>query len=197
MKKLRVPILLLIGCSTIIGMALTVDTKNLFEIVSRSQPTTTELQKQSTNSTLLTQAESAPMRSDVPPHIRYFFLFRHLSNIKDTAGATRFQAKAGLNPEQLQTLTSIAINNEREVKKLDEQAEAIITVFHKQYPPGKMPPGMAPPALPLQIGVLQRQREETILRYRQQLQSILGEEDFARFDTFVNEESGRKTSLRN
>jgi hypothetical protein len=120
-----------------------------------------------------------------------------LSAIKETPAATRFQAKAGLNSGQLQALTSIAVNNERELKRLDEKAEAIIAAFHAQYPPGRLPSGVVPPPLPQEINVLQQQREATIMRFREQIRRMFGESEFARFDAFVNDEIGGNISSQN
>ncbi|HEX9928982.1 MAG TPA: hypothetical protein VGB02_10650 [Pyrinomonadaceae bacterium] len=204
MKKLRFPILLVIGCLSITALGLTVNTKNLFETFKPPQSVIIESPKQSAispkqNSISPKQSavSTAPQRTSLPEHVRYFFLFRHLSAIKETPAVAGFQAKAGLNSGQLQALTSIATNNERELNRLDEQAKAIIDAFHAQYPPGRLPPGAAPPPLPPQINVLQQQREATILRYREQLKRMFGEAEFARFDVFVKDEIGGKTSSQN
>ena len=197
MKKLRFPILLVIGCLSITTLGLTVNTKNLFETFKPPQSVITESPKQNAISPKQSAIPTAPQRAGLPEHVRYFFLFHHLSAIKETPAATRFQAKAGLNSGQLQALTSIAINNERELKRLDEKAEAIIAAFHEQYPPGRLPSGVVPPALPQEINVLQQQREATILRFREQIRRILGEEEFARFEAFVNDEIGGNTSSQN
>lgn len=119
MKKLHVPILLVIGCLSITTLAFTVNTKNLFETFKPPQPVIAELPKQSAKS-------AQPQRAELPEHVRYFFLFRHLSVIKETPAAAGFQSKAGLNSGQLQALDSIAANNERDLNRLDEQAKAII-----------------------------------------------------------------------
>ncbi|HEX8195376.1 MAG TPA: hypothetical protein VF571_04120 [Pyrinomonadaceae bacterium] len=190
MKRFRVGILLVICCLSITTLAFTVNTKNLFETFKPSQSVITESPKQSA-------APATPQRAKLPEHVQYYFLFRHLSAIKETPAAAGFQAKAGLNSGQLQALTSIAVNNERELKRLDEKAEAIIAAFHAQYPPGRLPSGVAPPALPQEINVLQQQREATILRYREQIGRMFGEEEFARFDAFVNDEIGGNASSQN
>jgi len=197
MKKLRFPILLVIGCLSITTLGLTVNTKNLFETFKPPQPLITESPKQNAISPKQSAVSTAQQRTNLPEHVRYFFLFHHLSAIKETPAATRFQAKAGLNSGQFQALTSIAVNNEREVKRLDERAKIIIDNFHTQYPPGQLPPGVVPPALPQEINVLQQQREATILRYREQFRRMLGEEEFARFEAFVNDEIGGNTSSQN
>ncbi|HEX8195209.1 MAG TPA: hypothetical protein VF571_03280 [Pyrinomonadaceae bacterium] len=198
MKKLRFPILLVIGCLSITALGLTVNTKNLFETLKPPQFVITESPKQNVISAKQSAVSTAQQqRAGLPEHVRYYFLFHHLSAIKETPAATRFQAKAGLNSGQLQALTSIATNNERELKMLDEKAKIIIDAFHAQYPPGQLPPGVAPPALPQEINVLQQQREATILRYREQLRRMFGEADFARFDAFVNDEIGGNTSSQN
>ena len=197
MKKLRFPILLLIGCLSITALGLTVNTKNLFETLKPPKSVIIESPKQNSRSLKQSAVSTAPQRAGLPEHVRYFFLFHHLSAIKETPAATRFQAKAGLNSGQFQALTSIAINNEREVKRLDEKAEAIIAAFHEQYPPGQLPPGVVPPALPQEINVLQQQREATILRFREQIRRMFGEEEFTRFDVFVKDEIGANKSSQN
>lgn len=198
MKKLRFPILLVFGCLSITALGLTVNTKNLFETFKPPQSVIIESPKQNVISPKQSAASTAPQqRTKLPEHVRYYFLFRHLSVIKETPAVAGFQAKAGLNSGQLQALTSIAVNNERELKRLDEKAEAIIAAFHEQYPPGRLPSGVVPPALPQEINVLQQQREATIMRYREQLKRMFGESEFARFDAFVNDEIGGKTSSQN
>ena len=204
MKKLRFPILLVIGCLSITALGLTVNTKNLFETLKPPQSVITESPKQNSISpeqNVISPKQSAvstaQQRAELPEHVQYYFLFRHLSVIKETPAAAGFQAKAGLNSGQLQALTSIATNNERELKMLDERAKIIIDNFHAQYPPGQLPPGVAPPALPQEINVLQQQREATILRYREQIGRMFGEADFARFDAFVNDEIGGNASSQN
>jgi hypothetical protein len=190
MKKLRFPILLVFGCLSITTLAFTVNTKNLFETFQSPQSVIAESPKQNTT-------PKARQRAKLPDHVQYYFLFRHLSAIKETPAAAGFQAKVGLNSGQLQALTSIAANNERELKMLDERAKIIIDNFHAQYPPGRLPPGVAPPALPEQINVLQRQREATILRFREQLKRMFGESEFASFDAFVQDEIGGEKPSQN
>jgi hypothetical protein len=190
MKQLRFPILLVFGCLSITMLALTVKTQNLFETFQSPQSIIAESPKQNTT-------PKARQRAKLPEHVQYYFLFRHLSVIKETPAAARFQAKAGLNSGQLQALTSIAVNNERELKMLDERAKIIIDNFHAQYPPGRLPSGVVPPALPQEINVLQQQREATIMRYREQIGRMFGESDFARFDAFVNDEIGGNASSQN
>ena len=181
------------------------NTKNLFETFKPPQSVIIESSKQnaiSPRQNVISPEQSAvstapQQRTGLPEHVRYYFLFRHLSVIKETPAAAGFQAKAGLNSGQLQALTSIAINNERELKRLDEKAEAIIAAFHEQYPPGRLPHGIVPPAPPNEINVLQQQREATILRYREQLRRMFGESEFARFDAFVKDEIGGNASSQN
>jgi uncharacterized protein YcfL len=193
MKKRYVPILLVIGCLSITTLSLTVNTKNLFETFKHPQSVIAESPKQNTISPKQNAVSTASQRTSLPEHVQYYFLFRHLSAVKETP-ANGFQAKAGLNSGQLQALTSIAVNNERELNKLDEKARAIIAAFHEQYPPGRLPPGSAPPAPPQELNVLQQQREATIMRYREQLRRMFGEAEFTRFDAFVQNEIGGNTS---
>jgi hypothetical protein len=205
MKKLRFPILLVFGCLSITTLGLTVNTKNLFETFKAPQSVIIDSPNQnaiSAKQNSISPKQSAAstaqqQRAELPEHVRYYFLFRHLSVIKETPAAAGFQAKAGLNSGQLQALTSIAANNERELKRLDEKAEAIIAAFHEQNPPGRLPSGVVPPALPEQINVLQQQREATIMRYREQLKRMFGESEFARFDAFVKDETGGNASSQN
>ena len=187
MKSLRVPILLVIGCLSITTLALTVNTKNFFETLKFPRPVIAESPKQ-------TAASAATPRAKLSEHVQYYFLFRHLSAVKETPAAAGFQAEAGLNSGQLQALTSVAVNNERELNRLDERAKAIIDAFHAQYPPGRLPPGVVPPASSPQLNVLQQQREATILRYREQLRRMFGEEEFTRFDVFVKDKIGGNAS---
>lgn len=184
MKKNRLFVALPVICLVASTVALTDQTKAFFASIPQSQQQI-KVARKPLRTDLQMLAAQQPVASEQVP---YYFLFRHLVNIKNTATAIRFQTKLGLNAQQFTLLTSIALEDEREGAVLDQQAQSIITEFHRQYPPGQLPPGVAPPPPPAQLSVLQMQRNATVLRYRENLKNAFGAEAFARLDESVRSE---------
>lgn len=69
----------------------------------------------------------------------------------------------------------------------DKQAKEIIAAFSAQYPDGKLPDNMELLPPPVELGVLQQERDAIILEARDRLHAALGDNEFARFDKFVKE----------
>lgn len=130
---------------------------------------------------------------DLPEHVRYAFLFRHLSHLKKRAEKHQRQGKDGsgfqrrfknvldLDDEQFVKLNEIALSCESELTILDKKAEGIIKEFKKQYPDGIVPEGVIIPPPPAELRALQEERNRTILRARDRVQEALGGQEFNRF----------------
>jgi len=136
-------------------------------------------------------------RQEVPEHIQYGFLFHHLKILKEkteeleregkgrSALLLRLQEKTALSSDQFQELLEVALDCEREVTEQDRKAEEIIQKMRAGYPDGKVPVGEAPPPLPPELLTMQQERNAMVLRARDRLHEIYGEETFARLDLFV------------
>ena|SRR5437588_4888386 len=133
----------------------------------------------------------------MPEHVPYMFLFHHLSFLKQKAEEfeklgkgksillQRFREDAGLNDAQFQQLLLVALDCERRVAEQDKKAMVIINRMKAPYPDGKLPAGEAPPPLPPELITMQQERDAIILRARDSLRRALGEQDFVRFNAFV------------
>lgn len=135
------------------------------------------------------------LKPQIKEYVPYMFLFHHLANIKDkTSEVKEIQSKSKLPAYDFSKLLTIAAEYQKEVTALDEQARGIIDEFHKQYPPGKMPSGTAPPKPPQELIVLQNQRNDTALKYRDQAKEVLGTSVYTELQTFVDREIMPKIS---
>lgn len=152
-------------------------------------------------------ADAAPA---VPDNIVYFILFNHLVGLKkqvdEQAQLTDdtpldyydlYKRQANLNDFQSQSLFQTAQNCVNAVKPIDEQAKSIIDQERAAIPGGIIEPMSAdpraagaeqtvPPA-PWELIELQQQKDDTVLYYRDQLRSNLGEGKFAEFNQFARE----------
>lgn len=142
-----------------------------------------------------TERKPAPESEPAPPeYVVYGVLFHHVDDVQrqadeaasrgEDASALRatFQIQANLNTEQAQLLNTIASNCVRETAVQDAKALAIIRVFRTQHPPGKIKAGTTPPP---ELAQMQFERNEIILRAKEQLRVALGDEVFSRFSRFV------------
>lgn len=150
------------------------------------------------NTPLQHQDESlAGERQQVPEHITYWFLFHHLSVLQkqsdekarqgknDLGSLSRFKDQTQLDDAQFQILMQIALNCESEASKLDKQAYEIIKIMHAKHPDGVIPSGEKIPVLPEDLNDLQQQRNQLVLRSRDNLRDALGEEGFANLQSAV------------
>lgn len=130
----------------------------------------------------------------VPPHLPYLFMFEHLNRIraqaedmkkhgKDGSGfQQRFKEKIKVNDQQFRSLDQIAEQVHAETARLDQDAQVITEEFHKKYPPGAVPEGVIIPPPPPKLLALQEMRTNAILRARERVKNILGEDGFDGFD---------------
>jgi hypothetical protein len=123
----------------------------------------------------------------------YLHLFKHMTSLERRTELARqtgqnidfthwYQQQAGLTTLQNEAFKSVAFACLAEVERLDDQADEIIRQVHAQYPPGKT---NRAPAVPAELLELQKKRDATILRYRDDLQARLGDDAFVRFKKFV------------
>jgi len=133
----------------------------------------------------------------IPDHVAYRFVFHQIVSLEKQAQEaenqgkdgqslrTLFQRRAGLNDEQARVLLEIASDCENETRAQDAKAKIIIDAFKAQYPGGEVPKGqtVAPP--PAELQTMQAERNAMILRSRERLHVMFGDDAFQKFDEFV------------
>jgi hypothetical protein len=134
---------------------------------------------------------------EVPDNIVYQHLFRHVAAFKARADELErqgkdagnfhrfFKRKADLSDEQTQMLEQIATQCVLEIKAIDERAKPIIEAYKAQYPNGQVPHGQLPAPPPAELREMTRERNELVLRKRDELRAAFGEERFKHFQQFV------------
>ena len=98
-----------------------------------------------------------------------------------------FRKKADLSEAQARTLDAIATECVREVAAQDARAQIIINAFKARFPPGKLPAGVKLPPPPPELRQMQQERDAIIMRARERLRLVFGDQEFQRFDRFVTE----------
>ncbi len=134
------------------------------------------------------QVTSAQRDDSLPLFVRYGILFRRLTGSQtasqDSATpaktnevryAAMLQREAVLNDNEMRSLLEIAKECQRQVAELDARAKAIIQAARAQ--------ALNEP--PPELAQLQQERNSTILKARETLQTTLGEEAFQRLDNYV------------
>jgi hypothetical protein len=134
---------------------------------------------------------------EVPDHIVYLHLFRHIAAFKKKAvemaragkdGSSfgrYFKRKLELSDTQAQTLDDIASDCDQELNQLDARAKTLIDLFKAQYPGGKVPHGELPKPPPAELRAMTEERNAIVLRYRDRLHGHLGDVAFNRLQSFV------------
>ena len=131
--------------------------------------------------------------TSVPDYIVYGFLFRNVSSNNQrnqehlAKGLTKrkyfpLKREVDLTEEQARALTEIAADCEFEVKEQDKKARTIIGEFRAKLPTSKDAP-LPPP--PPELKSMWDERNASILRARDRLHAVLGEDTFARLDNFA------------
>src|SRR5262245_14443711 len=135
-------------------------------------------------------AESQGQR--VPTAVIYKHLFHHVLALKkktDESGTNQFRAyfgrKAGLRPDQISIVETVASAYDEEEQSINTRARSIIMAFRAQFPGGRIPRGQTPPPAPAELTSLRQERDQVILHARERLRNQLGDLEFARFDDFV------------
>lgn len=147
------------------------------------------------NSAVQTSAQNNS--PEVPDAVVYRNLFRHAAALKAKADDLVrqgkdaehlrgfFKRKADLSDEQAQAFNEISSQCALEIKVIDERAKPIIQVYKAQYPNGQVPHGQLPQAPPAELQQLTNERNELVLRKRDELRAVFGENEFKRFQEFV------------
>ncbi len=147
------------------------------------------------NSTATNSTQNNP--AEVPEQVVYRHLFRHVAALKakaddleregkDAATLHRvFKRNADLSDEQAQILERVASQCALEIKLIDERAKPIIAAYKAQYPNGQVPHGQQPAPPPAELGEMTKQRNDLVLRKRDELRAAFGEDAFKHFQDFV------------
>lgn len=140
-----------------------------------------------------------PESQDVPQHVVYAQVFRHIQELHKKADEEERRGRDGahfrglykqmakLDDRQAALLDQIAAETNGEIGKLNARAMQIIGEMRARHPDGKLAVGEQPPAPPAELGELSAKRRDLILQSRERLRSVFGEGEFHRFDGFVQE----------
>jgi len=151
------------------------------------------------------QAHASQQSGTVPDYVVYNFLFHKVVRLREKTRELQGQGRigqkpyfplrteAGLTEGQSTALEAIAFACRQQVNQQDQKAKAIINAFRSQFPEGKDPEGGAPPPPP-ELKAMWEERNAMILRARDQLRAVFGEEEFARFDNYAKFHYGANTS---
>jgi len=132
-----------------------------------------------TDSPILQKRNSATsaVSGAIPDHIYYGQIFSLLVKVGNKGD---YQRDAHLTDEQTASLLRLAEDCEAETKALDLKAQVIIQEFRKQIDESKIKKDKPLP-IPAGLNELQNERDAAVLRHRDQLRNVLGEEAFGRF----------------
>lgn len=134
---------------------------------------------------------------EVPDEVVYRHLFRHAAAFKAKSDELErqgkdaehlkgfFKHKASLSDDEAQTFERIAVQCALEIKLIDERAKPIIEAYKAQYPNGQVPHGQPPAAPPAALRQMTKERNDLVLRKRDELRAAFGENEFGRFQDFV------------
>lgn len=143
------------------------------------------------------QPPPQPQSNQVPEHVVYRHFFHHIVVLQEQAEEIRrqgddgsslrsyYRREASLNEDQERILNEIALECEREVEEQDARAQVIIDAFRARYPGGGVPLGETLPPPSPELREMQAERNAIILRARDRLRTAFGEQDFNRFEEFV------------
>ncbi|HLL72498.1 MAG TPA: hypothetical protein VK363_13735 [Pyrinomonadaceae bacterium] len=145
------------------------------------------------------QPAPQPESEEVPEHVVYGQVFRHLKELHEKAADEERQGRNGahlrklykemakLDDHQAAQLDAVAAEANSDIEKLDKRALKIIGELRARHPEGKLAAGEQPPAPPAELYELSAKRRDRISVARERLRSALGEDEFARFNEFVRE----------
>ncbi|HKG59893.1 MAG TPA: hypothetical protein VKB05_08965 [Pyrinomonadaceae bacterium] len=143
------------------------------------------------------QAPASPQDQEVPLHVVYDQMFRHIKELNKKADEEASQGKDGehfrtlykrlarLEDPQSQALDRIAREVDREIEPLNKKAIEIIRSIRERHKDGKLAQGELPPEPPAELRVLADERRQVIMRAREELRASIGDDAFQRFDKFV------------
>jgi hypothetical protein len=141
----------------------------------------------------------APAPQDVPQYVVYGQVFRHIKELNKKADEEERQGRDGdhfrklykqmanLDDVETSELDRIAAETNDEIEKLNIRAKQIIAEIRAKHPDGKLAQGELPPAPPAELAELSAKRRDVILQARERIRSVFGENEFQRFDKFLQE----------
>ena len=137
--------------------------------------------------------------SKIPIHVTYLFLFKRVTALEKKALEAEdkgkdaslyrhyYKNKAKITDEQNAALFKISKDCIAEVSKKDDEAKKIIDKARDKYPNGKIKSGEPLPTPPVELTVLEQQRNATVLQHLSLLRENFGEVDFIKFQQFVEQ----------
>lgn len=141
--------------------------------------------------------DQAQQARAIPEYTVYRHLFHHHVVLKQKAQELErqgkdgkalrafYQKQANLSDDEARAFDEVASECEQEVAQQDAKAKAIIDAGLARYPGGKIPAGEKPPEAPAELKALWEERNAIILRARDHLHAALGDQEFQRFEEFV------------
>lgn len=147
-----------------------------------------------TSDSLHVQSMQSARQVDIPEHAIYGRLFHQAVFLHNKAIEIERQGKpgqalrsilmkeVGLNQQQSDLLTEIALSCQQELRQQDERAQKIVRAFRARYPNREVPPGQKLPPPPQELMVMQRERNNIILRARDSLRQGIGDQAFKKLD---------------
>jgi hypothetical protein len=149
--------------------------------------------------THITQAES---KKEIPQHVVYHMLFRHLVWLQNKAAEleqegkdgsafrNRYQKFASLTNQEDILLNETAVDTVNRVKDYDKQIEALVKTDREkranQFKDKTLP--SSPPPLNPDVASLDKERQFAILSGYSRLREGFESDRFAKFDKFVKEQ---------
>jgi len=140
---------------------------------------------------------------EVPDAVIYRLIFRHQALLKAKADELErqgkdakhmrgfFKRRADLTDEQAQAFDEISSQCALELKAIDERAKPIVQAYRAQYPNGQVPHGQLPQPPPVELHQMTKERNELVLRKRDELRAAFGENEFKRFEEFIKNKMAR------
>ncbi len=157
------------------------------------------------NKPVKSQPEDSRSASNIPDRIIYLIFFNHLvtyrQHLEEPAARgeqpldykASFKKEMTLDDAQSDYMFQIAQDCLNEIAPLDQKAQDIIANAQVEF----SEKGQAPTDPPQSLAELQQQKDETVLRYRDTLQSFLGDVKFAEFNQTVNQEIAPQVTIIN
>jgi hypothetical protein len=148
------------------------------------------------------QIKDEPIKQNnqnVPDKIVYFILFNHLVGLKNESEKLQsegkspikyleiYQKQANIDEIQTQYIFQLAQRCLDEVKPIDENAKKLIDEVRAKFPNGQVKSAEDIPPPPTELKELQKKKDETILRFRDELKNFLGETKFAEFEQLTRQ----------
>ena len=135
----------------------------------------------------------------VPQYVIYSQAFRHIKELNKKADDEQRQGRDGehfrklyktmanLDEVQASELDQIAAETNAEIEKLNKRAMQIIAEIRAKHPDGKLAQGEMPPTPPAELAELTAKRRDLILQGRERIRAVYGEDEFQRFDKFLQD----------